>query len=82
MAAGSRTKHIDTRHFWVQEQVQDGDLMIKRVPTAKKCGCWCAEGAGQTQRWELGDKHKALMMTVVSEVTNRVRVIGCVRYHQ
>ena len=33
--AGQRTKHIDTRYFWIQERVQDGDLSIKKVPTAK-----------------------------------------------
>ena len=35
--AGQRTKHIDTRYFWIQERVQDGDLSIKKVPTAKIC---------------------------------------------
>ena len=34
---GVRTEHIDTRYFWVQERVQDGDLTIKRVRTAKNC---------------------------------------------
>ena len=33
--AGPRTKHLDTRYFWVQERVQDGDLGIKKVLTAK-----------------------------------------------
>ena len=28
---------IDTRSFWIQERVQDGDLSIKKVPTAKNC---------------------------------------------
>ena len=37
MGAGQRTKHIDTRYFWIQERVQDGDLNIKKVPTAKTC---------------------------------------------
>ena len=32
-----RTKHVDTRYFWIQERVQDGDLSIKKVPTAKNC---------------------------------------------
>ena len=36
LGAGPRTKHIDTR-FFVQERVQDGDLSIKKVLTAKKC---------------------------------------------
>ena len=35
--AGQRTKHIDTRYFWVQERVQDGDISIKKVLTAKNC---------------------------------------------
>ena len=26
LGAGQRTKHIDTRYFWVQERVRDGDL--------------------------------------------------------
>ena len=37
LGAGQRTKHIDTRFFWIQERVQDGDLSIKKVPTAKNC---------------------------------------------
>ena len=37
LGAGHRKKHIDTRHFWVQDRVQDGDLSIKKVQTAKKC---------------------------------------------
>ena len=36
-AGQQRTKHIDTRYFWIQERVQDGDLSIKKVPTAKNC---------------------------------------------
>ena len=35
LGAGQRTKHIDTRYFWIQERIQDGDLSIKKVPTAK-----------------------------------------------
>ena len=31
LGAGQRTKHIDTRYFWIQEQVQDEDLSIKKV---------------------------------------------------
>ena len=27
----------DTRYFWIQERVQDGDLSIKKVPAAKNC---------------------------------------------
>ena len=37
LGAGQRTKHIDTRYFWIQERVQDGALSIKKVPTAKNC---------------------------------------------
>ena len=37
LGAGQRTKHIDTRYFWIQERVQDGDISIKKVPTAKNC---------------------------------------------
>ena len=35
--AGQRTKHVDTRYFWVQERVQYGELSIKKVLTAKNC---------------------------------------------
>ena len=35
--AGQRTMHIDTRYFWIPERVQDGDLSVKKVPTAKNC---------------------------------------------
>ena len=37
LGAGQRTKHIDTRYFWIQGRVQDGDLSIKKVLTAKNC---------------------------------------------
>ena len=37
LGAGQRTKHIDTRYFWIQERIQGGDLSIKKVPTAKIC---------------------------------------------
>ena len=37
LGAGQRTKHIDTRYFWIRERVQDGDVSIKKVPTAKNC---------------------------------------------
>ena len=37
LGAGQRRKHIDTRYFWIQERVQEGDLSIKKVPTAKTC---------------------------------------------
>ena len=36
LGAGQRTKHTDTRHFCIQERVQDGDLSVK-VLTAKNC---------------------------------------------
>ena len=35
LEAGQRTKHIDTRYFWIQERVQDGGLSIKKVLTTK-----------------------------------------------
>ena len=37
VGAGQRTKHIDARYFWIRERVQDGDLSIKKVLTAKNC---------------------------------------------
>ena len=37
LETGQRTQHIDTRYFWIQERVQDGDLSIKKVPAAKNC---------------------------------------------
>ena len=37
LGAGQRTKHIDTRYFWIQERVQEGDFSIKKVLTAKNC---------------------------------------------
>ena len=37
LGAGQRTKHMDTRYFWIRERVQDGDLSIKKVPTSKNC---------------------------------------------
>ena len=30
LGAGERTKHIDTRYFWIQARVQDGDFSIKK----------------------------------------------------
>ena len=37
LGAGQRTKHIETRYFWIQERVQDGDLSIKKTLAAKNC---------------------------------------------
>ena len=37
LGARQRAKHIDTRYFWIQERVQDGNLSLKKVPTAKNC---------------------------------------------
>ena len=37
LGARQRTKHIDTRYFWTQERVQDGDLSIKKVLPAQNC---------------------------------------------
>ena len=36
LGAGQRTKHNDTRYFWIQERVHDGDLRIKK----KQRRCW------------------------------------------
>ena len=32
LGVGQRSKHIDTRYFWIPERVQDGDLKLRR--------CW------------------------------------------
>ena len=41
LGAGQRTKHIDTRYFWIQERVQDGDPSIKKVLMVEKLRrCW------------------------------------------
>ena len=37
LGAGQRTKHIHTRYLWIQQRVQDGELGIKKVLTAKNC---------------------------------------------
>ena len=37
LGARQQTKHVDTRNFWIQERVQDGDISIKKVPTTKNC---------------------------------------------
>ena len=37
LGAGQRTKHTDTRYFWIQERVQDGDLSVKKVLSSKNC---------------------------------------------
>ena len=37
LGAGQRTKHIDTRYFWIQERVQDGDVSIKKVQELRRC---------------------------------------------
>ena len=64
LVAGQRTKHFDTRYFWVQERVQDGDLSIKKVPTAKNCAdvgieaspCFCTTTTLQVCRdWYSND---------------------------
>ena len=35
LGARQRTKHIDTRYYWIQERVRDGVLSIKKVLAAK-----------------------------------------------
>ena len=37
LGARQRTKHIDTRYFWVQERDQDGYFSIEKVLTPKHC---------------------------------------------
>ena len=38
LGAGQRTKHVNTRHFWMQERVQDGTSpSINKVSTATIC---------------------------------------------
>ena len=37
LGAGERTEHNDTRYFWIKERVQDADLSIKKVFSAKNC---------------------------------------------
>ena len=36
LGGGQRTWHFDTRYFWIRQRVQDGDLSIKKVLTAKR----------------------------------------------
>ena len=39
--AGQRTKHIDTRYFWEQEQVQDGDPQYQEGAYSEELRkCW------------------------------------------
>ena len=33
--AGHRTKHVKIRNFWVKERLDDGDIMIEYMPTAR-----------------------------------------------
>ena len=41
LGAGQRTKHIDTRYFWIQERVQDGHFNIKKSASgAELRRCW------------------------------------------
>ena len=37
LGAGSRTKHMDTRYFWVLERIQDGDLTVKQRRIVRMC---------------------------------------------
>ena len=37
LGAGPRTKHMDTRYFWVQGRVRDGGLSVKKVLEAEMC---------------------------------------------
>ena len=41
LGAGQRTKHIDTRYFWIQERVQDGDLRNQEGAYSEELRrCW------------------------------------------
>ena len=41
LGARQRTKHIDTRYFWIQERVHDGDLSIKKGACSEELRrCW------------------------------------------
>ena len=40
LGAGPRTKHIDTRSFWVQERVQVRDLTLKGYLQRKFAQMW------------------------------------------
>ena len=37
LGAGQRTKHTDTRYFWILRRLKDGDLSLKKVLPAKNC---------------------------------------------
>ena len=57
LGAGRRTKHIDTRYLWIQERVQDGDISIKKVLTAKNCadvGSLCLDTTTTLQVCRIG----------------------------
>ena len=63
LGAGQRTKHIDTRYFWTQERVQDGDFSIKKVPTAKNCA----------DVGSLSTSHDERIMTAVAIARSKAR---------
>ena len=56
LGVGQRTKHIDTRYFWIQERVQDGDLSIKKVLTAKNCAVQYHNNIASLQDWYSTDR--------------------------
>ena len=33
--ASQKTRHIAIRHFWLKERVDDGEMVIKHLPTAQ-----------------------------------------------
>ena len=35
LGVGQRTKHIQTRFLWIQERVQDRDLLVEKVHTSR-----------------------------------------------
>ena len=61
LGAGHRTKHIDTRHLWIQERAQDGDLHVTLI-CGQLGGCQtktdsitpthCSNQNAQRKAWE------------------------------
>ena len=70
-----RTKHIDTRYFWIQERVQDGDLSIKKVLSTTTTLQVCRIGILLTMDPTLHYKMKVmkLMLDLVKGLQPRFR---------
>ena len=45
LGAGQRTKHIDTRHLWIQERVQDGDISNQEGAYSEELRRWWNEAS-------------------------------------